>query len=105
MNKKQLSQDHILLPFLCFKIFVLQGINGPIFVHEKNKIENLCFFPPFLIAILKIDQNIKNSENRALVPQYTHKFLLGSLLKLTFCEITIYFYSFTSKNNVTYHYY
>ena len=38
--------------------------------------KNPCFlFPPILIFILKIMQNIKNNKNSALISQYTHKFL------------------------------
>ena len=59
---------------------------------EKTKIESICFlFPLVLIFILTMDQNIKNNKNSALIPQYTK----GSLLTLAFCEISIYFCSFT----------
>ena len=40
---------------------------------KKIKIENLSFlFPPILIFILIMDQNIKNNKNSAFIHQYTY---------------------------------
>ena len=56
-----------------------------------------------------MQRNIKNNKNSALISQYPHKFLQrlqeGSIIiKTGICEITIYFCSFTTVENVAHHF-
>ena len=78
--------------------FIIDGLHThPILICnlKNNKIENLCFLlPPIVIFTLIMNRNNKNNKNEALIPQYTHKF-----------PVNIYFCSFTSIVNVTYHFF